>query len=200
MDRKASPLLNYGSLQWSLVRTSVYVVERNTVCRQRLLKLCAKCAAVTYGGSSEGTSQRPGAGNVVHDVCLCRHTRQSCMCGLRGLDRSLREVPLLLLLLLLHEVDAEGPCAENLPGPQKCHGREQSPFTNPTRLRHKSRAIMSKRNNDGDILANRLILGVAKGNKFLASKYGVTPSESIDSAPNVKNEEDDFKQNVDPDR
>ncbi|KAF7443887.1 hypothetical protein A1F99_119610 [Pyrenophora tritici-repentis] len=62
---------------------------------------------------------------------------------------------------------------------------------------------MSKRNNDGDVIANRISLLEAKGQKLLASLYGSRPDwDSVGSAAKTQNDDDDqdLKQNYAHDR
>lgn len=60
---------------------------------------------------------------------------------------------------------------------------------------------MSKRNNDGDVIANRISLLEAKGQKLLASLYGSRPDWDTDSAATPQDEDDqDLKQNYAYDR
>ena len=51
---------------------------------------------------------------------------------------------------------------------------------------------MSKRNNDGDVIANRISLLEAKGQKLLASLYGSRPDwDSADSATKPQDDDPD---------
>ncbi|XP_014556090.1 hypothetical protein COCVIDRAFT_100883 [Bipolaris victoriae FI3] len=61
---------------------------------------------------------------------------------------------------------------------------------------------MSKRNNEGDVIANRISLLEAKGQKLLASLYGSRPDwDTRDSAATPQDEDDqDLKQNYAHDR
>lgn len=61
---------------------------------------------------------------------------------------------------------------------------------------------MSKRNNEGDVIANRISLLEAKGQKLLASLYGSRPDwDSGDSAAAPQDDDDqDLKQNYAHDR
>jgi hypothetical protein len=61
---------------------------------------------------------------------------------------------------------------------------------------------MSKRNNDGDVIANRISLLEAKGQKLLASLYGSRPDwDTGDGAATPQDEDDqDLKQNYAHDR
>ncbi|CAA9966452.1 DUF3245 domain containing protein [Pyrenophora teres f. maculata] len=62
---------------------------------------------------------------------------------------------------------------------------------------------MSKRNNDGDVIANRISLLEAKGQKLLASLYGSRPDwDPADSTAKTQNDDDDqdLKQNYAHDR
>jgi hypothetical protein len=62
---------------------------------------------------------------------------------------------------------------------------------------------MSKRNNEGDVIANRISLLEAKGQKLLATLYGARPDwDTADSATKVQDEDDnkDLKQNYAHDR
>jgi hypothetical protein len=62
---------------------------------------------------------------------------------------------------------------------------------------------MSKRNNDGDVIANRISLLEAKGQKLLASLYGSRPDwGTTDSLAKSQDEDDDqdLKQNWAHDR
>jgi hypothetical protein len=54
---------------------------------------------------------------------------------------------------------------------------------------------MSKRNSDGDVLANRLSLGLAKNQKLLASWMGSEPhAQPADDASKTEDEDVDLKQ------
>jgi hypothetical protein len=62
---------------------------------------------------------------------------------------------------------------------------------------------MSKRNNEGDVIANRISLLEAKGQKLLATLYGERPDwDTTDSATKAHNEDgdQDLKQNYAYDR
>lgn len=60
---------------------------------------------------------------------------------------------------------------------------------------------MSKRNSDGDVLTNRLNLGLAKNQKILASWMGVAPESTATTNDTVEQvEDDDLKQNYGHDR
>ncbi|KAL6706534.1 hypothetical protein ACN47E_005290 [Coniothyrium glycines] len=61
---------------------------------------------------------------------------------------------------------------------------------------------MSKRTADGDVLANRLALGEAKGRRFLASLLGPAPPEAESNAAKLHdaNDDDDLKQTYGHDR
>ena len=62
---------------------------------------------------------------------------------------------------------------------------------------------MSKRNNEGDVIANRISLLEAKGQKLLASLYGSRPDwDTTDSTTKVQDEDDtqELKQNYAHDR
>ena len=62
---------------------------------------------------------------------------------------------------------------------------------------------MPKRNNEGDVIANRISLLEAKGQKLLASLYGSRPDyDTADSATKAQVEDDDqdLKQNYAHDR
>jgi hypothetical protein len=55
---------------------------------------------------------------------------------------------------------------------------------------------MSKRNSDGDVLANRLSLGLAKNQKLLASWMGSEPSaQSTEDTSKTEDEDVELKQN-----
>ena len=62
---------------------------------------------------------------------------------------------------------------------------------------------MSKRNNEGDVIANRISLLEAKGQKLLASLYGSRPDWSTadgDAKTQVEDDDQDLKQNYAHDR
>jgi hypothetical protein len=62
---------------------------------------------------------------------------------------------------------------------------------------------MSKRNSEGDVIANRISLLEAKGQKLLASLYGSRPDwDTTDSAAKAPDEDDtqELKQNYAHDR
>jgi hypothetical protein len=62
---------------------------------------------------------------------------------------------------------------------------------------------MSKRNSEGDVIANRISLLEAKGQKLLASLYGSRPDwDTTDNAAKTQDEDDDqdLKQNYAHDR
>lgn len=62
---------------------------------------------------------------------------------------------------------------------------------------------MSKRDNEGDVIANRISLLEAKGQKLLASLYGSRPDWStVDGDAKTQDEDDDqdLKQNYAHDR
>jgi hypothetical protein len=62
---------------------------------------------------------------------------------------------------------------------------------------------MSKRSNEGDVIANRISLLEAKGQKLLATLYGSRPDwDTTDSATKAPDEDDDkdLKQNYAHDR
>jgi hypothetical protein len=62
---------------------------------------------------------------------------------------------------------------------------------------------MSKRTNDGDVIANRISLLEAKGQKLLASLYGSRPDwDTTNDATQSRDEDDDqdLKQNYVHDR
>ena len=65
----------------------------------------------------------------------------------------------------------------------------------------KSRS-MSKRDSDGDVLTNRLALGLAKNQKLLASWMGEKsePSSAVNDAAKPQEEDDDLKQDYAHDR
>jgi hypothetical protein len=69
-------------------------------------------------------------------------------------------------------------------------------------LQLNSRANMSKRDGDGDVIANRISLLEAKGQKLLASLYGSDWDSARDSATKPQDEDDDadLKQNYAHDR
>jgi hypothetical protein len=54
---------------------------------------------------------------------------------------------------------------------------------------------MSKRNSDGDVLENKLSLGLAKSQKILASMLGPAPESHANptTTPEYNEDEDDFK-------
>jgi hypothetical protein len=54
---------------------------------------------------------------------------------------------------------------------------------------------MSKRNNDGDVLANRLSLGLAKNQKLLASWMGSQPeAQPANETSKIEDEDSELKQ------
>lgn len=53
---------------------------------------------------------------------------------------------------------------------------------------------------DGDVLANRLSLAEAKGQRFLASLLGPQPADTADNATKVQNEDEDLKEDYGHDR
>jgi len=66
-----------------------------------------------------------------------------------------------------------------------------------------NRATMSKRNNEGDVIANRISLLEAKGQKLLASLYGSRPDWGTadgDAKTQVEDDDQDLKQNYAHDR
>jgi hypothetical protein len=105
------------------------------------------------------------------------------------------------LSLLLHEVDAEVSSVPriyrvvlNMLRPRTV-GVDQLNLTE-----HKSCASMSNGNADGDVLANKMSLMEAKGQRFLSSLLGPQPAAASSDSAKVQDEDADLKVDYGHDR